>query len=268
MVRALKIVIHSVLIVFLSLVTQIGGLIYLITLFTFRDSQTKKKLKQSLVFISLYLGSTYFIVPQLAPFFGREKIVDSNHLEVHSWVYKLCNRDYVTSELHSTLHSIADNLNSKYPKLKLIYLDANFPFIDGFPLLPHLSHNDGKKIDVTFIYEDSNAHVVNLKPSRSGYGIYENPRDNESNQTEVCKSYGYWQYDFPKYLSLGKVNADVQFSKKGTKDLIIKILEEESLQKLFIEPHLKNRLDLSHSKIRFHGCQAVRHDDHIHFLVK
>ncbi|MFT5619364.1 MAG: hypothetical protein ACI85I_002607, partial [Arenicella sp.] len=35
--------------------------------------------------------------------------------------------------------------------------------------------------------------------------------------------------------------------------------------KVFIEPHLKTRLGLeNYSKIRFHGCQAVRHDDHIH----
>lgn len=42
------------------------------------------------------------------------------------------------------------------------------------------------------------------------------------------------------------------------------ILEEKNLNILFLEPHLKNRLKLNNSKIRFHGCRAVRCDDYIH----
>ncbi len=34
------------------------------------------------------------------------------------------------------------------------------------------------------------------------------------------------------------------------------------------KPHLKTRLKLSSAKIRFHGCQAVRHDDHIHVQLR
>lgn len=40
--------------------------------------------------------------------------------------------------------------------------------------------------------------------------------------------------------------------------------ERPVIGKLFIEPHLKTRLKLTSNKIRFHGCQAVRHDDHMH----
>ncbi len=36
-----------------------------------------------------------------------------------------------------------------------------------------------------------------------------------------------------------------------------------------IEPYLKKSLGLgTESKIRFQGCQAVRHDDHIHLELK
>ena len=38
-------------------------------------------------------------------------------------------------------------------------------------------------------------------------------------------------------------------------------------QKVFIESHLKDRMKLQYSKIRFHGCKAVRHDDHIHLQI-
>jgi hypothetical protein len=53
----------------------------------------------------------------------------------------------------------------------------------------------------------------------------------------------------------------------GNKKIIENILANSNVSKVFIEPHLKNRLNLNHSKIRFHGCRAVRHDDHIHFQI-
>ena len=30
-------------------------------------------------------------------------------------------------------------------------LDGGFPFLDGFPLLPRLSHDDGRKLDLAFL---------------------------------------------------------------------------------------------------------------------
>ena len=150
----------------------------------------------------------------------------------------------------------------------MVYLDANFPFIDKFPLLPHLSHNDGKKIDVSLIYKNENGRLTNKKPSVSGYGVFVNPTEKEFDQNFACKNNGDWQYDFPKYLTLGKINSDISFSEKGTRELANLIIKQNSIGKLFIEPHLKSRLNLTNEKVRFHGCRAVRHDDHIHFQLK
>jgi len=60
----------------------------------------------------------------------------------------------------------------------------------------------------------------------------------------------------------------LKFSEKGTKLLLERIIEFHPIEKIFIEPHLKQRLNLDHPKIRYHGCGAVRHDDHIHIQVK
>jgi hypothetical protein len=79
---------------------------------------------------------------------------------------------------------------------------------------------------------------------------------------------GFWQYDFPKHLTLGKINNDIVFSKKGTRELANLIVKQNEIGKLFVEPHLKSRMNLTSGKVRFHGCQAVRHDDHIHFQLK
>ncbi len=179
----------------------------------------------------------------------------------------LCNRNYVKPQLNKSLQTIAKQLQKKHPELQLIYLDANFPFIDKFPLLPHLSHSDGKKVDLSFIYTEDKK-LTNKKPATSGYGFFEQPKEQEYDQIEKCKLKGYWQYDFPKYLTFGSFNSDLEFSLKTSRTLIQLILQQPSTQKVFIEPHLKHRMQLKNTKIRYHGCRAVRHDDHIHFQIK
>ena len=152
----------------------------------------------------------------------------------------------------------------KFHSIQITYLDANFPFYNGFPLLPHLSHNDGKKIDISFQYLNENKST-NKKPSISGYGAYVKAQSYYSN---TCNALNYWQYDLPKYLTFGTIN-DLKLDKKRTTILIKELLLNPSSQNVFIEPYLKRELGLSnYAKIRFHGCKAVRHDDHIHLEIK
>lgn len=264
----MKILLHIIVFVLLTAITQIGGILYLIAILLIKKSTKRKRIKRLAIFTGLYLLSTLLIVPNIAPIFGREKIAESKFLRAHSLVYKLANRNYVRPELNTTIGEIATEFENRNSGIKMVYLDANFPFIDNFPLLPHLSHNDGKKIDVSLIYENSNGQVTNKKPSISGYGVYEEPKANEYDQNAVCRKRGNWQYDFPKYLRLGTINKEIEFSKKGTRELVQLILKQKNIGKLFIEPHLKNRLNLKSEKVRFHGCQAVRHDDHIHFQLR
>jgi len=102
------------------------------------------------------------------------------------------------------------------------------------------------------------------KPSTSGYGAFVN---NNDTTTTRCKQKGFWQYDLTKYVTFG-TNSNLTLDKKSTKTLIKELLKNKNSQKLFIEPYLKNTLKLNnYSKIRFHGCQAVRHDDHIHLQI-
>ncbi|MEL6998345.1 MAG: hypothetical protein AAFP68_08785, partial [Pseudomonadota bacterium] len=37
--------------------------------------------------------------------------------------------------------------------------------------------------------------------------------------------------------------------------------------KIFIEPHLVRSWGVGHPKVRFQGCRAARHDDHIHIQL-
>lgn len=252
---------HLIIILLLTAITQVGGLIWVLTcLFCFL-----LKKKKRFIFPMLYIICNVFIVPPIAKSLGREPLpVFSKELKPRNWMYPLLFRNYVNPILKTELKNSAKQLHKS--GIKITYLDANFPFIKGFPLLPHLSHNDGKKIDIAFMYLDKSENPTDKKPSVSGYGIYINPKNN--NTASDCLEKGYWQYDFTKYLTLGKIN-HLSLDKKNTTFLIKQLLLNKYTEKIFIEPHLKQTLGFqSESKIRFHGCKAVRHDDHIHLQIK
>lgn len=250
----------------LTILTQIGGVIYLLSIFLNLKIKYKFRFKKLIVFSVLYLFITFLVVPHIAPIFGREPIKHSKSISPTNYMTIVLNRNYVRPELNKLLKETSNCLGDG--AIKINYLDANFPFINKFPLLPHLSHNDGKKLDLSLIYETPVGVIKNKQKSRSGYGVFENPTKIEQDQIEICKSKGYFQYDFPKYLTLGAINKDLIFSKKGTKKLINCILKNPKIGKIFIEPHLKSRLKLRNKKVRYHGCRAVRHDDHIHIQLK
>jgi hypothetical protein len=158
-------------------------------------------------------------------------------------------------------------MQQQFPGTVVNYLDASFPIGRYFRILPHLSHGDGRKLDVAFQYIDaSTGSPSNTTPSFDGYGVYEGPRSNEFNQQSLCKQQGYWQGSiFP-----GKENdhKTFLFDEAKTKALINLFASESATEKIFIEPHLETRLGLTNPKVRFQGCNAARHDDHIHIQVK
>lgn len=262
--RLLRILFQLFLFIFFTLLTQIGGVVYFVAYLLFR----KNLLKRTLSFIGIYAVCTFLIVPFLAPLFGREKINTNDRIKLHSVFTHVCNRNYVVPEMNTVLAETWESISEKYPTMEIHCLDANFPFWNGFPLLPHLSHKDGRKLDISLVYTDKNGKLTNKKPSRTGYGVFEEPKSNEYNQIEVCKSKGYWQYDFPKYLTFGTMYPDLILAEDATRDLLKAIVRQASVSKVFIEPHLRTRWNVQHVKLRYHGCRAVRHDDHIHLQVK
>lgn len=251
--------------ILLSVLTQIGGIVLLISILLGKTIRWKNPFKSTFIFVSLYFLSTFVLVPPLAKMSGREPIKHSQKIQPTALYTVILNRNYVRPELHDLLQRAENRL--KLSDVGIHYLDASFPFVNGFPLLPHLSHNDGKKIDLSLIYETPEGRITDKQKSNSGYGVFEEPEKGEFDQIEKCKTAGYFQYDYPKYLTLGLINKNLLFSNKGSKLLVEAFLKDQSVGKLFIEPHLKERLHLKNSKIRYHGCQAVRHDDHIHIQL-
>jgi hypothetical protein len=261
----------------LTILTQIGGVVYLLHFTTYRfinrkvNNQWLRRLSKGATFVLFYLMATFLIVPILAKPFGRVQLPVSttNSLRPLTFLTCLLNRNYVRKDLRDVAFGVASEMNRKYPGTVVNYLDANFPFIKGFPLFPHLSHNDGKKMDLSFCYKNKQSLIdTNDVPSPIGYGICEEPIGAEKNTPQYCADNGYWQYSFLKSIMPQGGKDDFVFHAEKTKYLVQLFAKNDRIGKIFIEPHLQTRLQLTSDKIRFHGCQAVRHDDHIHVQLK
>lgn len=260
----------------LTILTQVGGLIYILYKIAIHFYQKGKPIvlsnwKRRSVFAGLYLTTSLLIIPMIAPHFGRVPLpfFASSEAPIKPRMLLTClaNRHYVRPQLKQAAIEISQELKKENSTIQLIYLDANFPFIDGFPLLPHLSHNDGKKLDLAFLYRNKNGEIVNSSPSLYGYGICEAPTSKEFNQTEVCEEKGYFQYGILEKIT-PNITKRYQFEKKDNQQLLKKITRHKAIRKILIEPHLKRRLGFQNDKkVRFAGCHAVRHDDHIHIQL-
>jgi hypothetical protein len=276
-VRIVKALFIVIVFLLLSLLTQVGGLVYLLSFFTYPliSRRVKNQYFRGILkfgsFLILYLSTTFLIVPLIAKPFGREQlpITQKNNIKPLTIFTCLLNRNYVRAELKESVFRVANEMNQRFPETTLNYLDANFPFFNGFPLMPHLSHNDGKKLDIAFCYRDKKTNQqTNKCPSFIGYGIGETPLPGETNTASSCAGKGHWQYSFLQKIIPQGSKQNFIFDNIKTRELVNLFASQRPIEKIFIEPHLKTRLKLSSDKIRFHGCQAVRHDDHIHVQLR
>lgn len=269
----LKIIGGLLLAAFLTVGTQVGAIVVLLwwpIRRVLRSSWKEKKgakWYRTALFLAWWCLFSLVIIPALAPLGGREALPvwGEKHLKPLHIGYALLNRHYVRPQLKAVLLESAEQLAKKFPGTKVAYLDGCFPFRNGFPLLPHLSHNDGRKVDVAFLFNDEETgEYLNRKaPTGIGYGGSVPPRANEYDQAAVCERKGYSQYSF-MYRYFPKISGRV-LDEKRTREMIRLFARHPNTGKLLLEPHLKSRLRLgSYNNIRFHGCKAVRHDDHVH----
>ncbi|MCH8330216.1 MAG: hypothetical protein IH946_02370 [Bacteroidetes bacterium] len=269
----LKIFLVGILVLILTIVTQTGGMILLITfpLFFYINRIVPpgflRFILKPISFSMVYLFFTFLIIPSLAESFGRTPLpISSSGIQPLNMLTVILNRHYVKPDLHKALTKVSGDMNKEDPDLVVAYLDAGFPFIDGFPLLPHLTHDDGRKVDLALFYLNpkTGEYMKGDAPTFLGYGSSIPPSSDEIDMPRECERRGYWQYSIlAQYF--GTPNALLDNHK--TYELITRLSAESETNKIFIEPHLRERLQLKGEKIRYHGCHAVRHDDHIHVEI-
>lgn len=248
----LRVLFHSIVVVLLTILTQIGGIAWLVALLARR-----RLITFAAVYAFLSVASLW-IAPQL----GRVPLpcLSDNDLRMRSVLYCALNRQYVTPAMKQTVEDLADHMSTRYPGTVTIALDGNFPFLNGFPMIPHLSHNDGRKLDLAFFYEDEKGHYLPGKsPSPIGYFAFENGSTNCTSEWFTLRWDLVW---------LQPLWRDDRVEETRTRAAIIWLASDQRVEKILLEPHLQNTLRVGYDKVRFQGCHAARHDDHIHFQIR
>lgn len=267
MLRGLR---HGVAVLSLTMLTQIGGVAWLLALSLRWALPSPRRWVFLIFFAGVYLAAT-LITHQVAPLFGRVPLpcFTSASLMVRTPLYCALNRNYVTPELASAANAYADHMAETFPGTATLALDANFPFVTGFPLMPHLSHDDGRKLDLALYYEDSDGNFRNGETrSPIGYFAFQQP---VAGALQPCADRGRlitlrWDLNW-----LQPVFSDWDIEPARMKETLRWLSTEgrgHGIEKVFIEPHVPARLGVSSDIIRFQGCNAARHDDHIHIQVR
>jgi hypothetical protein len=130
----------------------------------------------------------FLIVPILAPLNSRSALpIFNDYIAPHNLRYVLLCRNYIHADLFDYMAFHSENYDNAISGLQLIYLDAGFPFIHRLPLLPHLSHNDGRKIDIAFPYLTKAGAAVNSHTFLLAYGVYKESLEPEITQAQNVK---------------------------------------------------------------------------------
>ncbi|MBH1974034.1 MAG: hypothetical protein I8H94_03055 [Rhodobacteraceae bacterium] len=238
---------HALLVAILTILSQIGGLAWLIAL-AFR--------RRLLAFMISY-AALWGIAFALAPAFGRVALpCFGDTLRMQSPIYCLLARNYVSPELEAVARDAATKVAQEYPGTVTLALDGGFPFLDGMPLLPHMSHDDGDKLDFAFYYSWDGEYLPGVTRSPIGYWAFEPDGRSECPPVVLTARWNlpWLQLLFPDYA----------LNSERTAALARALMADPRIGKVFLEPPLAARLGITGAKLRFQGCRAARHDDHIH----
>ncbi len=234
----------------LTVLTQVGGVIYLLCwpLYRLVESKVVKKsvaaILKALSFLTIYFLLSATAIPRLAAVFGRVAlpVFDNHGIQPNNIMTCLLNRHYVRRSLRDVLIDVANKQKENGASIPLRYLDAGFPFVNGWPMLPHLSHNDGRKLDLSYYYQDKESpDVLTGTPAWWGYGFCEAPVKGEVDMPCQCEQAGYKHYSILRKFWFDAWHERYNVDAGATAALIRILAAEPSISMIFIEPHLKHR---------------------------
>lgn len=252
-------VLHMTVVVGLTIITQVGGAAYLLGVAL---SRRFGRLSGWVGALLIYGFATVVLLPASAPLWGRVALpcgVGSTALYApQSLLYCVLNRHYVTRRTRDAVADVARQVSKQFPGTRLTYLDAGFPLPLGLPLLPHLSHRNARSVDLSLFYQGrSNGGAWPL-----GYFAFSPAAGLVS---PSCSQPGLlrWNLDWLQPLFAG-----TSLDHKRTTALVSAAAAHPDIDHVYFHPALKSALGISSNKVRFAGCHAARHDDHLHISVR
>jgi len=265
------------LLVVLTLLTQVGGIALALCWLVGRLLPPSSPLQRlginAGLFAGFYVVLSLFVVPPLAALGGRVPLPctsepDRPFAAAHP-AFCWLNRHYVDPRLNALLTNLSRDVAQQFPGTVTLFLDANLPFINGFPLLPHLSHGDGRKLDLAYSYRGPEGGYLPAQTrSPIGYWAFQQPAAGEI--PSPCRAGAWlttrWDMQFLQGL-FPQRTLEPERTRAALRWLTTEG-QNAGIERIFIEPYLAARLGVSSPLLGFQGCRAARHDDHIHIQIK
>lgn len=268
----------GLLVVVLTYLSQVGGLVLLLGLLAWKLVGHKIPVRRARwlikggFLVAFLLLVHLLLVPPLARMAGRvplpygpgSNLRPLNHLTV------VFSRHYVLPATREVLQELADDLDRQYPGTTTAYMDTQFPFSIplpgwGRPLPPHITHDDGRKADISLFYREveTGEYRDRTAPSWIGYGSHVDPAPGERDRPAECDRYPVYNY-----MSRHMPQSDrYELDPARNQEYLKKVLAHPRVSRIYLEPHLVQRWGLSSKKIGLASCKSVRHDDHVHIRV-
>ena len=116
----------------------------------------------------------------------------------------------------------------------------------------------GRKADIAFFYRATSGYQPKATKSPIGYFAL------EDGPTDCPAASPTLRWDLNWLQTFWR---DLQMDHARTAAALLWFSRDTRVEKIFIEPYLRQTLGAMHPKVRFQGCRAARHDDHIHFQI-
>lgn len=244
----MRIALHGVLALVLTALTLVGGAAWLLAL----------RFRRRWLTFPLAYAALWALAVLAAPAFGRVALpCGGEPLRMQSPLYCLALRHFVVPEMAEVARDVAESMAQEWPGTVTLALDGGFPFPPELPLLPHLSHDDGEKLDLAFFYASPGGNYL---PGRTrsplGYFAFEFAGE------DACPpAFPTLRWDL-RWLQ--PLLSDRPLEPERTAALLRHLLADPRLGRVFVEPGLAERLGVGGDRLGFQGCRAARHDDHVH----
>lgn len=250
----------------LTLVTQVGGLWLWPTWgLLFEATRDQPRVRRWALRLALstavYLVGSLVLLPVVAERTGRVRLplgpTASTPVGPQSWLYVLANRSYVRPHTAEAFLAAARATAAEHPGTVVRYLDAGFPFAT-IPLLPHLSHRDGERIDVALLFE-RDGRPVDQALSPIGYWGY--ARESVGSTCEPSWTDLRWDLD-----PLQPLWPDLALDVDRNRAFLRHVAADPRVCSILLEPTLHGLL--AAPKLHANPCGVARHDDHSHLTIR
>lgn len=184
----------------------------------------------------------------------------STPLEPIKSYYCRKDRHFVRPVVRDALVDAARQMADRYPGANLRFMDASGPSGEK-PFPPHLSHGDGRQIDLALYYTDIAGRPLDHFPDTSRHGGFWPAEPARPGEPLACPGGRKGPAEKPD----PPADRPWRLDEVRTKALVQILVADPRVKRILVEPHLERRFGLwGHPKLRFAGCQAARHDDHLH----